>query len=147
MKARIHTLLAVVTLASATSTAAPRTLATGAPAAGNVVGKPLPTDPHEDARRAHARARAVFDAALVEEREAKQLLATNPRTLPNGSPACGNTGGKDVCTAQLAGRLYRERVTRVRAAERARRHAQRELTEAQRQVRATSARPRRDGTA
>lgn len=121
MNRRIYKLLAVVTFVGASATAAsaaPRTLANGAPAPGNTVAKGKPRiKAHVAASRALDRAQRALVAALAEEKEAKHQLASQPRTLPNGAPACGNTGGKaPACTAERAEKLHEFRVDRARYA-------------------------------
>ncbi len=116
----IKKLLAVVAFVGAASTsviAAPRTLANGAPAPGNTVAKGKDT-PRQRAARALADARARLLTALAEERELTRELAAQPRTLPNGAPACGNTLGKvqRECTPAIADKEFDERVERLRFA-------------------------------
>jgi hypothetical protein len=121
MKNPIKKLFAVVTFVGAASTsaiAAPRTLANGAPAPGNTVAKGGSSadykSPVERAERSLALAKRELTAALTEEREAINVLAAQPRSLPNGAPACGNTGGKaPKCTAEMADELFKQRMTQI----------------------------------
>ncbi|MGE0398322.1 MAG: hypothetical protein AB7T06_16580 [Kofleriaceae bacterium] len=133
----IKKLLAVVTFVGATSSAAiaaPRTLANGAPAPGNTVAKGYRQEPASLTRKME-RARAALVAAITEEKLAKQQLIASPRTLPNGAPACGNTGGKaPPCTADIANELHEQRIARVREAEKAVKLARARLHEATRKV-------------
>ncbi|MFN0250401.1 MAG: hypothetical protein ACKV2T_26210 [Kofleriaceae bacterium] len=115
MKRRIYKLLAVVTFVGASTTsalAAPRTLANGAPAPGNTVAKgETRFERTESSLRA---ARGDLADALVAERTAAADLQAQPRTLANGAPACGNTGGKaPACTVERSDQLWKNRVERL----------------------------------
>ncbi len=114
MKRRIYQLLAVVTFVG-TASAAPRTLANGAPAPGNTVAKgDSYISPARRTATALRSARTELAAALVEEKAAAAELAAEPRTLANGSPACGNTGGKSVrCTVERSDREWKARIQRL----------------------------------
>jgi hypothetical protein len=133
----IKKLLAVVTFIGAASTsviAAPRTLANGAPAPGNTVAKGYVDKQTVNVRRMD-QAKKALAAALVEQKAAKAALASQPRTLPNGAPACGNTGGKaPECTAEMAQSMYEARIQRARAAETMVQVARKKLHEATREV-------------
>jgi hypothetical protein len=132
----IKKLLAVVTFVGAASTsvaAAPRTLANGAPAPGNTVAKGYTK--RTSAERQLENARAQLVVALAEEKDAKYWLTSQPRTLPDGSPACGNTGGKaPECTVGMAEGMYQARIQRAHTAEVAVERAQLRLHEATRKV-------------
>lgn len=115
MKKPIQKLLAVAFVMSAQVASAdvPRTLASGAPACGNTGGKgPSMCQTAEtelqDAKLELANALAVETGALA-------ALVDSPRTLANGAPACGNTGGKKMkpCTVEVADRTYDQRIQRL----------------------------------
>lgn len=129
----LEKLLAVVTLVGATSAgaiAAPRTLANGAPAPGNTVAKGERAP--DRAARVLRNARAELVAAITAAKRARHQLASQPRTLPNGAPACGNVGTKAPCTVERAKRLYEIRITRAREAEEAVARAREKVHEATR---------------
>jgi len=132
----IKKLLAVVTfvgVASTSAIAAPRTLANGAPAPGNTVAKGKPRV--DRSARAIARARELLASALTEKQDAARALASAPRTLPNGAPACGNTGGKaPECTDEMAAGMYQARIDRTQRAEVAVQRAREQLHEVTRKV-------------
>jgi len=116
VKRRIYQLLAVVTFVGAASaSAAPRTLANGAPAPGNTVAKGESyASPVKRAATALRSARTELAAALAEEKTAAAALAAEPRTLANGAPACGNTGGKSTtCTTERSDSEWKARVQRL----------------------------------
>lgn len=110
----IGKLLAVAFAMTASSaSAAPRTLATGAPACGNTNTKG--PSMCQRAERDLRTARTELAAAFEEERIAASLVIDQPRVLASGAPACGNTGGKaDMeCDDASADRIYDGRVQRL----------------------------------
>lgn len=132
----IKKLLAVVTFVGAASTgaiAAPRTLANGAPAPGNTVAKGYTETPREIAASNLDATKKALVMALAEEKVAKTALTAQPRTLPNGSPACGNAIVK-VCTAEMAESMYQGRIQRARTAELAVQRARVRVHEAMQKV-------------
>lgn len=77
--------------ARAIASITPRMLATGSPAAGNTVGKPMSDESYE------GELTNLEHALLAAKRAYDKELATPivlPRLLANARPACGNTGGK-----------------------------------------------------
>lgn len=117
MKKPIQKLLAVAFVMSASAaSAAPRTLANGAPAPGNTVAKGDDSSYKKEQRaeRSLNQARRALAAAYAEEREAVAAITAQPRVLANGAPACGNTGGKPmVCTDEVADAWFAMRIQRV----------------------------------
>jgi len=109
---KTHKLLAVMMWLGSTqaSADAPRTLANGAPACGNTMGKS--SKPRGPCRV------SVLDQAIIDLADAQADLVeakafevarineyiTTPRRLANGAPACGNVMSKDApdCNAELA---------------------------------------------
>jgi hypothetical protein len=80
----------------------PRVLADGRPAAGNSVGKPLPSQVREDIDQ---KREALLTASLAYQAVNSEPVI-QPRLLANFRPACGNTGGKsdapaDCSTAEI----------------------------------------------
>lgn len=109
---KTHKLLAVmIWIGSAQASAdAPRTLASGAPACGNAMGKGAESLAQ---RQARALCRAEASLATTRERLAAARFTeavyvknylTTPRRLASGAPACGNVMSKDEapCTDELA---------------------------------------------
>jgi hypothetical protein len=131
----IGKLLAVAfTLSATTALATPRTLANGAPAPGNTVAKSKPAMIDRRDERALETARVRLADAIREQVAAVHALAIQPRTLPDGSPACGNTVGKSMCTAQTAEDYYQQRLARAHQAQIALEQARARLHEITRKV-------------
>jgi hypothetical protein len=125
MKKPIQKLLAVaIAMGASTASAAPRTLANGAPAPGNTVAKGETYSykretPKERARTELAAARNALTAAFAEEREAVAMIVARPRTLASGAPACGNVNEKPTyaeCTDAIADQYVSARIERVKRA-------------------------------
>lgn len=136
MKRGIQKLLAVVTFASAASTAvaAPRTLDNGAPAPGNTVAKGETYSRTDSALAAVQTARAKLSTAIAEEKSAAMAMKDEPRVLENGAPACGNMFSKveRECTTERSDAEWKERVQRLVQAGIAVRAAQTKLAAAER---------------
>lgn len=125
---KTHKLLAVVMwLGSAQANAdTPRTLASGAPACGNTMGK---KGPSESCRAELTLYRATEDLERAQqnvlEAKAKEvayesIYVGTPRRLANGAPACSNVMAKGEkqppCTAEIADQEDAVRLFRMKDA-------------------------------